>query len=92
MIKSIQHKGLRILWTKGDGSRLPSDQLRRIRLILDILDAAALVSDINFPGAGLHALKGDLKGKWAVTVKANWRMIFEFYEGDVYLVDYLDYH
>ncbi|MCH5600897.1 type II toxin-antitoxin system RelE/ParE family toxin [Niabella ginsengisoli] len=92
MIKSIQHKGLKLYWVKGDSSKLPADQIRRIGLILDILDASVLINDINFPGANLHALKGDLRGKWAVAVKANWRIVFEFLDGDVYLVDYMDYH
>jgi proteic killer suppression protein len=40
----------------------------------------------------LHALKGDLKGHWAVTVNGNWRMVFAFEGADAVLVDYLDYH
>jgi proteic killer suppression protein len=92
MIKSIQHKGIKLYWTKGDSSKLAADQVRKIRLILDILDAAAFIEDINFPGANLHALKGEMKGKWAITVKTNWRIVFEFTAGDVYLVDYVDYH
>ncbi len=92
MIKSITHKGLKALWTKGDASKLPANQIRKIKLILDVLDAIEEVGDMNFTGANLHALKGELKGKWGVTVKANWRIIFEFNNGDVYLVDYIDYH
>lgn len=36
------------------------------------------VNDVNFPGSALHPLKGDLLDYWAVTVKANWRIIFKF--------------
>ena len=39
-----------------------------------------------------HALKGDLKGHWSVTVQANWRVTFRFKDGDAYVVDYQDYH
>ena len=92
MIRSIQHKGLKLFWTKGDQSKLLADQVFKIKLILDYLDAAEIIDDINFPGANLHPLKGDLKGFWAVTVKSNWRIIFEFKDGHVYLLDYLDYH
>ncbi|MBN8719625.1 MAG: type II toxin-antitoxin system RelE/ParE family toxin [Sediminibacterium magnilacihabitans] len=92
MILSIQHKGLRDFWMKGNGARLPTDQLRKIKLILDILDAAETIEAVDFPGARLHALKGDLKGFWSVTEKTNWRIIFKFEEGNAYLVDYLDYH
>lgn len=37
------------------------------------LDAAATVDDMNVPGFKLHPLKGDRKGFWAITVRANWR-------------------
>jgi len=37
-------------------------------------------------------LKGDRKGFWAVTVRANWRVIFRFEDGDAFDVDYVDYH
>jgi proteic killer suppression protein len=40
----------------------------------------------------IHALKGDLKGYHAVTVKANWRVIFRFESGDAHDVALVDYH
>ncbi len=92
MIVSIQHKGLRKLWTKNDASKLPPDQVGKIRTILTLLHAAEKVYDMNFPGSALHSLKGDMEGYWSVTVKANWRIIFRFEDGKVYLVDYMDYH
>lgn len=92
MIASIQHKGLKRLWTKNDASKLPPDQVGKIRDILTLLNAAEKVDDMNFPGSALHKLKGTMKNYWAVTVKANWRIIFEFENGNAYLVDYLDYH
>jgi proteic killer suppression protein len=56
------------------------------------LDAAASVGDLNLPGFRLHPLKKDLKGYWAVIVRANWRVIFRFADGKATDVDYLDYH
>ena len=64
----------------------------RLRLILALLDQARLVDDLDAPGLRLHPLKGKLKGHWAVTVQANWRVIFRFENGDAFVVDYLDYH
>jgi toxin HigB-1 len=61
-------------------------------MILELMDVAEKVSDMNFSGSGLHSLKGDLKNYWSVIVKANWRIIFRFEDGNAYLVDYLDYH
>ncbi|MCX6206981.1 MAG: type II toxin-antitoxin system RelE/ParE family toxin [Bacteroidetes bacterium] len=92
MIVSIQHKGLRLLWTKNDASKLPPKQVPKIRNVLMLLNAAEKVEDMNFTGSGLHPLKGELKGFWSVTVTGNYRMIFKFENGEVHLVDYLDYH
>jgi proteic killer suppression protein len=47
---------------------------------------------MDLPGFRLHSLKGDFKGFWAVTVRANWRVIFRFAEGDAHDVDYVDCH
>jgi proteic killer suppression protein len=47
---------------------------------------------MNAPGWRLHALHGGLQGFHAVTVNANWRVIFRFEAGDVCNVDYVDYH
>jgi proteic killer suppression protein len=64
----------------------------KLRDILARLDAASAVSDMDLPGFRLHPLKGELKGSWVVTVRANWRVIFRFVEGDALDVDYADYH
>jgi toxin HigB-1 len=60
--------------------------------ILARLDAARVVADMDVPGLRLHPLKGELKGFWSVTVRANWRVIFRFDDHDAFDVDYLDYH
>lgn len=92
MIASIKHKGLKLLWTRDDGSKLPADQIGKIREIFVIIDAAEEIDNLDIPGFRLHPLKGNLAGFWAVVVKANWRIIFEFENGNDYLLDYLDYH
>ena len=56
------------------------------------LDAARAVADMDMPGFRLHPLKGELKGYWAVTVRANWRVVFRFEGTDAFDVDYVDYH
>ncbi len=92
MIVSIQHKGLKLLWTKHDASRLPAEQVKQNRNILILLHGAEKVEGLNYPGAGLNPLKGDLKGYSSVTVTGNYRIIFRFENGNAHLVDYLDYH
>ena len=47
---------------------------------------------MDLPGFQLHPLKGELKDFWAVTVSANWRVVFRFAEGDALDVNYIDYH
>jgi toxin HigB-1 len=63
-----------------------------LRDILARLDAAGEISDMDLPGFRLHSLKGQYKGLWAVTVRANWRVIFRMANRDVLDVDYIDYH
>jgi proteic killer suppression protein len=48
--------------------------------------------EMNVPGYGLHPLKGDQKGFWAVKVDKNYRIIFRFKDENVRDVDYIDYH
>jgi len=50
------------------------------------------IKDMNYPGSNLHKLAGDKKDQYAVKVSGNWRVFFEFIEGDAYIVDYDDYH
>ncbi len=63
-----------------------------MRKILARLDAASAAADMDLPGFRLHPLKGELKGFWAVTVRANWRVIFRFADQEALDVDYVDYH
>jgi len=64
----------------------------KVRDILARLDAARAPADLDLPGLRLHLLKGELAGFWAVTVRANWRIIFRWDEPDTSDVDYVDYH
>ena len=61
-------------------------------MLLAALDTAQQINDMDVPGFGLHTLKGKLKGRWSVVVSGNWRLTFEFRDGDVYLLGYEDYH
>ncbi|MFZ5912679.1 MAG: type II toxin-antitoxin system RelE/ParE family toxin [Pseudomonadota bacterium] len=92
MIRSFEHKGLRRFWETGSTSEIQKSQAVRLRLILQRLNSAREIRDINFHDARLHPLKGDMKGLWSVTVSGNWRITFGFEDGDAYIVNYLDYH
>ncbi|MEZ4702410.1 MAG: type II toxin-antitoxin system RelE/ParE family toxin [Rhodothermales bacterium] len=92
MIQSFRHKGLKRLFEEDDRSRVNQEHVARLRRILTQLEFAQRIEDMNAPGWGLHALKGDLKGFWAVKVSGNWRVTFRFDEGHAWDVDYIDYH
>lgn len=92
VIRSIRHRGLRRLYEDDDPRGLFAEHVPMLRDILARLDAAATVSDMNLPGFRLHPLKGSRKGFWAVTVRANWRVVFRFTDGEARDVDYVDYH
>jgi proteic killer suppression protein len=92
MIQSFRHRGLRRLYERGERRQLRPDQVDKIERILARLDEADQVGQMDLPGFRLHSLKGDLAGFWAVTVRANWRIIFRFDAGHAYDVDLVDYH
>jgi toxin HigB-1 len=92
MIRSIRHKGLKRLHEDDDSRGVMSEHVVKLCDILARLDAAGTIADMDVPGFRLHPLKGEYKGYWAVTVRANWRVIFRFADRDVLDVDYVDYH
>lgn len=66
--------------------------LDKVRTILSQLDEARTIEDMRMVSFHLHPLKGDLKRYWAVTVRANWRIVFCFENGKASNVDWIDYH
>jgi toxin HigB-1 len=92
MITGFRHKGLRRLYENDDSRLLPPQMLDRIREILTALDATENLEGLNRPSFRLHPLKGQMKGFWAVTVRANWRVVFRFAAGNAYDIDFVDYH
>jgi len=55
---------------------------------LAALDTARTIEDMNIPGARLHPLNGELRGCWSITVDGNWRVTFEFKDGNTHVLDY----
>ena len=92
MIRNFRHKGLQRFFETGSKSGIRAAHERRLRLMISRLDDATSPKDMDAPGWKLHALKGDLKGHWAVWVDANWRLTFTFEGPNAILVDYQDYH
>lgn len=92
MIKSFKHKGLQRFFTLGSKSGIQTSQAARLEERLQALHTAFTIDDMDIPGWRLHALKGDHSGLWAINVSGNWRIVFEYKEGDAYVVNYENYH
>ena len=92
MILRFRHKGLERLFTSGNASGVSAQQVRRIKLILAMLNAARTPAMMDAPGLRFHALKGDRHGQFAVSVSGNWRITFTFDGADATDVDLVDYH
>lgn len=92
MIKSFRHKGLKQLFEKGITSGVPAQDVDRINDRLQAIDTATEISELNRKIYKLHQLKGDREGYWSITVRANWRITFQFINGDAYVLNYEDYH
>lgn len=78
MISTFKHKGLELFFTNGSYKGVPAQHGSRIERLLDRLDSAREAKDMDLPGYKFHALKGDRKGDFAVSVSGNWRITFEF--------------
>ncbi len=92
VIQNFRHKGLRRLFANGEPQGIRADRVEKVENILAVLNRAQAPADMDLPGFRLHRLKGDRKGFWSVTVRANWRVTFRFENGEAYDVDLVDYH
>jgi proteic killer suppression protein len=92
MIKSFKHKGLRRFFETGSTAGIQAKHSRRLRIQLAALDTAQVIEDLNLPGFRLHSLKGSRDEVWSISVSGNWRVTFEFVDGNAFLLNYEDYH
>jgi proteic killer suppression protein len=92
VIKTFQHKGLQRLFKTGSKAGIQPDHEEKLRMRLAALDTATCIEDMDLPGFRLHRLKGDRKGLWAIDASRNLRIVFSFEGGNVFAVDYEDYH
>ena len=92
MIRSFKHKGLRELFETNSKRGIPPELSTRLRDRLEVIDAATTLEDMGLPHFGLHELKGERAGTWAVKVNKNWRLTFSFADGDASDLNCEDYH
>lgn len=91
-IKGWKHKGLKRFFENGSTSGIQTAHADKIETRLDALNAATSIEDMNVTGWRLHPHKGNRKNLWSVDVSGNWRITFEFDDGDAYVVNYEDPH
>lgn len=92
MIKSFKHKGLKKFYDTGSKQGIRAQHAPKLRMQLAALDSALVLEDLDIPGYRLHELKGNRKGIWSISVSGNWRITFEFVDGNIFIVNYEDYH
>jgi proteic killer suppression protein len=89
-----RHKRLRQLHEDGSSKGVPSAMADKLRKLLFAFETAETLDQLRrFPGWKLHALKGNRKGSWSLTVTGNWRLVFWYDEqtntaSDMDLIDY----
>ena len=92
MIHSFRHKGLAKFYESGSVAGIQPNHAKRLRMLLAALDTAVSIQDMDVPGFRLHRLKGKDVERWSVRVSGNWRLTFEFRDGQAHVIDYEDYH
>ncbi|MCP2041636.1 proteic killer suppression protein [Neisseria sp. HSC-16F19] len=91
MIKSFAHKGLQRFFETGSKAGIQAAHAAKLARILAVLDELSEIEQLH----GLwrcHQLQGDRYPQWSLSVSGNWRITFELRQGDVYIVNYEDYH
>lgn len=92
MILSFRSRALRRFWEKEDARGLNPQHVRKLELILNLLDEATSPDEINVPKLDFHKLRGENPPRWSVHVNGNWCVTFSFDGENADAVDYEDYH
>mgnify|MGYP000358094909 FL=1 len=91
MIRSCRQKDVQLLLDRKFSRRFQSIE-KAARIRLELLDAATSLRDLELPGLRLEALKGDRKGQHSIRINDQFRICFEWRDGDAYNVEIVDYH
>ncbi|MBV6489582.1 MAG: Endoribonuclease HigB [Pseudorhodoplanes sp.] len=93
MIRSWRDAATRKVWDGERPNQFRSLDFDHAADLLLALNVAKSLDDLSpLKSVGLHKLKGDRRGQWAMTVNARWRICFTFSKGDVFNVEIVDYH
>ena len=92
-IRKFAHKGLKVLYLEDRVKGLPSDAADKLRAMLTFLQDMKHPESLRaFPLWKAHQLTGNRKGVWSLHVTRNWRLTFRIKDGEIWDVDYEDYH
>lgn len=96
MIRTLADDTTQDIWnglnTKA-ARRIPRDLWPIVRRKLDQIDAVTKLDDLKVPpGNRLHSLSRDLRGRHAVRVNDQYRIVFRFEGSDAFEVRCTDYH
>jgi proteic killer suppression protein len=76
-------------WSK----KLPTEIKQRTMMRLIQIDNAVVVEDLRLPPSNqLEKLSGDRKGQYSIRINKQWRICFEFINGNAFNVEITDYH
>lgn len=92
MIKTFKNKSLEKLFKEDISKKIPPELIKKLKIRLEVLDAAITIDDLRLPGYNLHELKGDRQGTWSIRITGNWRITFQFKDRNAFDVNLEDYH
>jgi proteic killer suppression protein len=93
MIRSWRNSATRKVWEGERPNQFRGLDFEAAIDLLLALNVAKSLSDLRpLKSVGLHKLKGDRKGTWAMTVNDRWRICFAFRKSDAFEVEIVDYH
>jgi proteic killer suppression protein len=93
VIRSWRNSASRKVWEGERPNRFRGLDFEAAADLLLALNVAKALSELSpLKSVGLHKLKGDREGQWAMTVNGPWRICFEFRRADAYNVEIVDYH
>jgi len=93
VIQTFADKRTKDLYERGKAKRFPVDVAKRAARKLEYVDLASTLDDLRTPpGNRLHALEGDRKGQYSISINDQWRICFRFEDGDAYDVEVCGYH
>jgi proteic killer suppression protein len=93
MIRSWRNSATRKVWSGERPNQFRGLDFEAAIDLLVALNVAKSLNDLSpLKSVGLHKLRGDRRGQWAMTVNERWRICFEFNRGDAHEVEIVDYH